>query len=85
MEVLSNKDLYEHDMHLKTVIFLQNTMKNDNTILINSYSSLVSKYLRFKTILDILIAFNEKYYDITIKYQQSLQNCIEFIKLDKAN
>ena len=85
MEVLSNKDLHEHDMHLKNVIFLQNTMKNDNTILINSYSSLVSKYLRFKTILDILIAFNEKYYDITIKYQQSLQNCIEFIKLDKAN
>lgn len=76
MEVLSNKDLHEHDMHLKNVIFLQNTMKNDNTILINSYSSLVSKYLRFKTILDILIAFNEKYYDITIKYQQSLQNCM---------
>lgn len=76
MEVLSNKDLHEHDMHLKNVIFLQNTMKNDNTILINSYSSLVSKYLRFKTILDILIAFNEKYYDITIKYQQGLQNCM---------
>ena len=76
MEVLSNKDLHEHDMHLKNVIFLQNTMKNDNTILINSYSSLVSKYLRFKTISDILIAFNEKYYDITIKYQQSLQNCM---------
>lgn len=76
MEVLSNKDLHEHDMHLKNVIFLQNMMKNDNTILINSYSSLVSKYLRFKTILDILIAFNEKYYDITIKYQQSLQNCM---------
>lgn len=76
MEVLSNKDLHEHDMHLKNVIFLQNTMKNGNTMLINSYSSLVSKYLRFKTILDILIAFNEKYYDITIKYQQSLQNCM---------
>ena len=33
-------------------------------------------FLRFKTILDILIAFNEKYYDITIKYQQSLQKCM---------
>lgn len=85
MEVLSNKDLHEHDMHLKNVIFLQNTMKNDNTILINSYSSLVSKYLRFKTILDILIAFNEKYYDITIKIPTKSPESYEFIKLGKAN
>ena len=56
--------------------------------MITPYWLILSKYLRFKTILDILIAFNEKYYDITIKIPTKsilIYEFYEFIKLDKAN
>ena len=53
--------------------------------MITPYWLILSKYLRFKTILDILIAFNEKYYDITIKIPTKSPEFYEFIKLGKAN